>query len=66
MIIYSVLGSAPIYMGRCVYDAGVGEGLISFYDYPKAYTSLGQVDRDILQKLADRHNPPKEQSHEDI
>lgn len=61
MIVYTVLGSAPVYMGQCVYDAGVEVGLVSFYDVPKAFTSLPQLDQRILEKLDERqHNRPED------
>lgn len=54
MIVYAVLGSAPLYMGQPIVEAGVSQGLVSFYDHPKAYKSLSQLNSTILEKINER------------
>lgn len=45
MIVYAVLGSAPVYMGQSIIEAEVNSGLVSFFDHPKAFTSLSSISK---------------------
>jgi hypothetical protein len=56
MIVYAVLGSAPKHMGQPIVEARVTAGLVSFYDYPKAFASLPSLNQIILEKLNERKN----------
>lgn len=56
MIVYAVLGSAPKHMGQPIVEAKVTAGLVSFYDFPKAYDSLPSLNQTIQEKLHERKN----------
>jgi hypothetical protein len=56
MIVYAVLGSAPKFMGQPIVEAKVTAGLVSFYDFPKAYDSLLSLNQTIQEKLHERKN----------
>lgn len=46
MIIYNVVGTAPLGADRvALYEHGPGVGMVSFYDAPKAFTSLSTQPR---------------------
>jgi len=55
MIVYAVLGSAPKHMGQPIVEAKVTAGLVSFYDFPKAFTSLSLLNQAVQEKLKARH-----------
>ncbi len=63
MIVYAVLGSAPSAADRIsIAEAGETHCLISFFDYPKSFTSLSQLNQTIQEKLNDRLSSNRRES----
>ncbi len=50
MIIYAVLGSAPVHFAVPAAEGQENRGLVSFFDHPKAFPSLSLPSTKPLQR----------------